>query len=174
MKLQKITWIVSAVALVVVPDAIAQGKGKGKGHDRGPSLSVKSPTPVQSKGPAVKVKGAPAGSAVSVGVTLTIGASEKSVIQGYVAGYHRGHGLPPGLAKKVAAGGDLPPGWQKKCIVGDIMPLVVFEACHPLPMEIQVKMPPPPPDTTLVAVDGRVFRVCNKTHKIHGMFIVSL
>ncbi|WP_317932897.1 hypothetical protein [Halioxenophilus sp. WMMB6] len=31
---------------------------------------------------------------------------------------HHDSGLPPGLAKKAAAGQPLPPGWQKKLVVG--------------------------------------------------------
>jgi len=177
MKLVRIAWIVSALALMAAPEIVAQGKGKGKSKGHSSSMRVKlGPVGPSKASGKVKVHGLPSKGGASVGLVLTIGASERRVIKGYVANHSKpgvhGHGLPPGLAKKVAAGRGLPPGWQKKCVVGEVMPLAIFKACHPMPMELQVKLSPAPPGTSLVAVDGRVFRVSKKTHKIHGVFIV--
>src|SRR4051812_7599709 len=45
---------------------------------------------------------------------------EREVIKTYVKSEHArgGKGLPPGLQKKLARGGQLPPGWQNKVTVG--------------------------------------------------------
>src|SRR5262245_45056914 len=63
-----------------------------------------------------------------VNVKVAITAEEREVIQNYVTTVStpakpgkKAKKLPPGLAKKVARGGELPPGWQKKCVPGAIM-----------------------------------------------------
>ncbi len=80
--------------------------------------------------------------------------------------------MPPGLAKKVARGGELPPGWQKKCVKGEILPVEVTKQCHPLPPEVVVKLPPPPAGTILITVDGKVVRLLEATREILDVFEV--
>jgi len=84
--------------------------------------------------------------------------------------------LPPGLAKKVARGGNLPPGWEKKCVPGEIMPAQVYAECHPLPPDSVVKLPPPPEPslTVTVAVQGRVVRLIKATLEILDVFDVQV
>lgn len=52
------------------------------------------------------------------------------LIRDYIFGYQQRDdnpkGLPPGLAKKVARGGELPPGWQKKVYPGTQFPSELF------------------------------------------------
>lgn len=113
-----------------------------------------------------------------VGIDVTIGAPERELIQGYVQTNIRSvkgkkaKGLPPGLAKKVARGGQLPPGWQKKCVRGEIMPQEVYKHCHPLPKELVIKLPPSPVGTILVTVHGKVVRLAKATREILDVFDV--
>jgi hypothetical protein len=104
---------------------------------------------------------------------------ERQTIQVYVQKYGGQEGkhsrkLPPGLAKKLARGGNLPPGWEKKCVPGEIMPVEVFEECRPLPRELVVQLPPPPEATITVAVDGRVVRILEATRQILDVFNIRL
>ena len=115
-----------------------------------------------------------------MGVNVTFSGDERNVIQNYThqcqtppAKGKKAKGLPPGLAKKVARGGQLPPGWQKKCVKGEIMPEPVFRQCHPLPQEVVVKLPPPPPDTIVVAISGKVVRLAKATREILDVFDVK-
>ncbi len=58
-------------------------------------------------------------------VKVDISPSEREIIRTHVHACttaegrrKKAKGLPPGLAKEVARGGELPPGWQKKCVRG--------------------------------------------------------
>ena len=82
--------------------------------------------------------------------------------------------LPPGLAKKVARGGNLPPGWEKKCVPGEKMAPEVYERCHPLPPQLVVKLPAPPESTITVAVDGKIVRLVTATLEILDVFNVNV
>jgi hypothetical protein len=170
----RVLTFVAFLALLSDETLVAKDKG-GKGS-KGP---VGSPghQPPAAKGP--KATASKVGA--SVDVHLSLGTNDRQIIQRYVnefrisrkSGMNVG-GLPPGLAKKVARGGELPPGWQKQCGPGAIMPLAVFNVCHPLPHALVVKLPPPPPDMTIVAVDGRVFLIHKHSRKIHAGFEVEL
>ena len=83
--------------------------------------------------------------------------------------HHHRH-LPPGLAKKVGRPSELPPDWEAKCKPGVIMPEPVYKECHPLPPEIVIKLPPPPGGTILVAVEGHIVRMMEKTRQILDIF----
>jgi hypothetical protein len=48
----------------------------------------------------------------AVSIHVTFSSRDVEVIRTHYASQYRG--LPPGLQKKVARGGQLPPGWQKK------------------------------------------------------------
>jgi len=82
--------------------------------------------------------------------------------------------IPPGLAKKMARGGKLPPGWEKKCVPGEIMPVEVYQECHPLPRELTLKLPVPPIGTVTVAIEGRIVRILEKTREILDVLNVPL
>lgn len=114
-----------------------------------------------------------------IGVKVVITEQEREVIQNYVKSVSvpakpgkKAKGLPPGLAKKVARGGELPPGWEKKSVPGTIMPAEVYKVCHPLPKEVVVKLPVPPAGTILVTVDGKVVRLVKATLEILDVFDV--
>jgi hypothetical protein len=116
-------------------------------------------------------------------VDVTITTHERQVIQGYVAANliaekHPGKGkkpknLPPGLQKKLDRGGSLPPGWERKFLKGQILPLDVYEQCHPLPNEVMVKLPPQPPGTVIVTIGGKVGRILAATREILDVFEVD-
>lgn len=137
------------------------GKGNGNGKSAGPA---KSSAHVHTPGRNHNHHQSP-----SVNISVTFGSSERDTIRAYVATGKKGKGLPPGLAKKVANGGDLPPGWQKKCVHGEILPEIVFKHCHPLPADLVVKLPAPPHGTVFVAIDGKVLHVNKSTRHIHAV-----
>lgn len=156
---------VLVLALASTTGAFAKdkgGKGGGNGKSGGPTFGA------HEKGPGVRVN-TPSKPDAHVNVNVTFGSSEKQIITAY-ASNRKGKGLPPGLAKKVANGGDLPPGWQKKCVRGEILPEIVFKSCHPLPAELVVKLPAPPHGAVFVAVDGKVLCVHKTSHHIHDVF----
>jgi hypothetical protein len=111
-------------------------------------------------------------------VDVRIGAPEKQVIREYVNNCETPHkgkkskGLPPGLAKKVAHGGDLPPGWQKKCVRGEILSEELYKQSHSLPQGLIVKLPPPPVGTITVAISGKIVRLAKATREILDVFDV--
>jgi len=71
-----------------------------------------------------------------------------------------GKDLPPGLAKKVARGGQLPPGWQKKVARGEVLPPTVYTQV------VIRKLPPPPAGTILITLDGKLIRLMEATRTI--------
>ena len=150
-----------AVAATITPFAKDKG-GKGGGNGKSPGPGFGGP----GKGPSVHVH---TPSQPDAHVNVTFGSSEKQVITAYVSNGKKGKGLPPGLAKKVAHGGDLPPGWQKKCVRGEILPEIVFKHSHPLPHDLLIKLPAPPHGTVFVAVDGKVLHVHKSTRHIHAV-----
>jgi hypothetical protein len=116
-------------------------------------------------------------------VDVSITVPERQVIQGYVADYvieekHPRKGkkpkkLPPGLQKKLDRGGSLPPGWEKKFKKGEIVPVEVYEQCHPLPPEVIVKLPPQPRGTVLITIGGKVARLLAATREVLDVFEVE-
>jgi len=160
--------VICLMALVLGFPASAKDKQKKDARtSNGGELKVNARTPQNGKEP-------------WVGVNVTFSGDERKVIQDYAhecktppAKGKKARGLPPGLAKKVARGGELPPGWQKKCVKGEVMPEPVFRQCHPLPQEVVVKLPPPPPDTIVVAMSGKVVRLARATREILDVFDVK-
>ncbi|HEY6229244.1 MAG TPA: hypothetical protein VI282_19155 [Verrucomicrobiae bacterium] len=151
-------------------------KDKGKSHKNDAAASPAADGKAQSAGPAAA--NANDHKEPWANVNVTIGNGEKEQIREYVRNCeipHKGKknkGLPPGLAKKVARGGDLPPGWQKKCVRGEILPEPIFKASHPLPHELIVKLPPAPAGTIMVAIDGKIVRLAKATREILDVFDV--
>lgn len=81
-----------------------------------------------------------------------------------------GHGkqkaLPPGLAKKVARGGELPPGWKKKLARGEVLPQEVYDAGKPVAPDVKKRLPPEKKGEITVQVEDKIVRVVEKTRKI--------
>ena len=181
MRFAKFTLFIYLFSIIAWTPAMAQGKGKGK----------RGKVSVPGKKVRVKLGSVPAPAPIHVrvghsekkpwaGIKVAFSNDQRAVIRKLVLNWdsarHPGskrQGLPPGLAKKVARGGKLPPGWQKKCVVGQIMPPDIFVHCHPLPVEIAVKLPPPPPGTMVVVVSGKLVRVGKALHEILDVFDVA-
>ena len=150
--------------------------GNKKGAEDSGAIVVNARSPASATSTAATTSKEP-----WVHVNVVISDDERRVIRGYVdhcnapdARGRKGQGLPPGLAKKVARGKGLPPGWQKKCVGGQIMPVEVYEHCHPLPPELVVKLPPPPPGTITVTIGGKVVRLVKATREILDVFDVHV
>jgi hypothetical protein len=169
MKRTRLATVVLVSAALFCGSASAKDKVKGKGVTVLPSPTpgkvVVHATPTPGKEPLVKA-------------TVVFSTKERDIIHGYAKTCtvaekgKKPKGLPPGLAKKVARGGELPPGWQKKCVRGEIMPAVVFKHCVPLPHELVVKLPPPPVGTILVTIDGKIVRLAKASMEILDVFDV--
>jgi hypothetical protein len=167
--------VTCALALVFGNTALAKDKVKVKTpHGKDPHVTVVAPKPaakvvVQAPAP-VKPPHAQ--------VSIVFSAGERDIIHTYVKSCTvvqngtKPKGLPPGLAKKVARGGELPPGWQKKCIRGQILSADVYKLCHPLPPDLIVKLPAPPAGTILVTIDGKVLRLAKASLEILDVFDV--
>jgi hypothetical protein len=161
--------VICLMSLFLALPASAKDKGKKDANSSagGGGLKASARTPQNGKEP-------------WVGVNVSFSGDERKVIQDYAhecqtppAKGKKARGLPPGLAKKVARGGELPPGWQKKCVKGEVMPEPVYRQCHPLPQEVVVKLPPPPPETNVVAISGKVVRLARATREILDVFDVK-
>jgi hypothetical protein len=105
---------------------------------------------------------------------------EKRIIQDYVEGSavvtprgRASHRLPASLVGKTEEGVQLPPGWQKTVYRGAILPLPIFTQSQALPREITVRLPAQPPGTQLVAVQGYIVRIVEKTHEILDVYNVT-
>lgn len=93
-------------------------------------------------------------------------------IRAYLAGYRSEgrSGLPPGLAKKVARGGDLPPGWQKKVGVGQFFPDDLLPFTRPFDYSGIPRFRPPGPNTDLLSIGNRVVQVDRPSRRITDVF----
>lgn len=78
--------------------------------------------------------------------------------------------LPPGLAKKVAKGGELPPGWQKKVARGEVMEQDLYRLSSSLPPHIIKELPRQPSGTVLVVLEGKIVRLLQATREILDVF----
>ncbi len=98
---------------------------------------------------------------------------EQRTFHDYVVGYQQNgkfKTLPPGLAKKVARGGELPPGWQMKIARGEVLPLAVYQQVNPIPYVLIERLPVQPVGTHLGVIDGRVVRLADATRTILDVF----
>ena len=181
MKTEKIIGLACLLSMIAAWPVAAKDKNKNR-ESREEDSPAKASGQDDQGAPASRASDAQrsrAGKEPWVKVEASISVREREVIQDYVSSYskpekhgRRAKGLPPGLAKKAARGGELPPGWQKKCVKGEILPVEVTKQCHPLPPEVVVKLPPPPAGTILITVDGKVVRLLEATREILDVFEV--
>jgi hypothetical protein len=82
-------------------------------------------------------------------------------------------GVPKGLQKKAARGGDLPPGWQNKVAEGEVLAPEIYRHASPIPAELARKLPPAPDGTVLVKVEGKVIRLYEATRTILDVFDIA-
>jgi len=175
MKIISCLSVTCAAVLAFGSTGVAKDKVKAQPHGKNPhTTTLVAPKPaakvvVQAPAPARQPQPQ---------LSVVFSAGERDIIHTYVRGYTAGQngkkpkGLPPGLAKKVARGGELPPGWQKKCVPGQILSAEVYKLCHPLPPELVIKLPPPPPGVILVTIDAKVLRLAKASLEILDVFDV--
>jgi len=129
------------------------------------------PTPVYAAAPSLALAtDAPSQKPVSVPIT----SQERQVIRDYVSlRSDRGKlkkALPPGLARKA---GSLTPESRKKLVKGQTMSAELYRECHPLPKELQTRLPSAPLGTTMVAVDGKIVRLARVSLEILDVFEIQ-
>lgn len=76
--------------------------------------------------------------------------------------HKNGKGLPPGLQKKVARGGQLPPGWQKKVARGEVIDTDVYRSSEVLPRRVIERLNYIE-GTSVRRIDDRIVRVADAT-----------
>lgn len=81
-------------------------------------------------------------------------------------------GLPKGLQKKVARGGELPPGWQKKLQKGAVLEPTVVSHGTPVSERIRVTLPLGQKGSIDITLDGKVVRLDEVTRKVIDVFDV--
>jgi hypothetical protein len=166
--------VTCALALGFSGTGLAKDKVKGNPHGKSPHTAVVTPKPAAK----VVVEAAAPAKQPRVQASVVFSTGERDIIHSYVRSCtvaengRKAKGLPPGLAKKVARGGQLPPGWQKKCVPGQILSAEVYKLCHPLPPELVIKLPAPPPGVIMVTIDAKVLRLAKATLEILDVFDV--
>ena len=86
------------------------------------------------------------------------------------SGKNKHKSLPPGLAKKVARGGELPPGWKKKLAKGEVLDLAVYEKAVPLTRRERKRYSTSPAGTKLLKIENKIVRVMDATRTILDVF----
>ena len=122
--------------LALVPSMGAQGQGKGK-------KNAKKDT-----------------SAVSVSIRFSD--RSRTIILDWFSKEGNRKGLPPGLAKHE----ELPPGLRKQLVRNGTLPPGLEKKLHPLPADLEARLPPPPQGTRRVILSGSVILLGKKTSKI--------
>ncbi len=79
-------------------------------------------------------------------------------------------GLPPGLEKKVARGGQLPPGWERKLKVGEPLERDLYRQAEPVSDSIKTQLPAGPAGSIEVKLEGKVVRLYKATREIINVF----
>ena len=102
---------------------------------------------------------------------------EKKIIKKYLKGVSakkkgkvKNKSLPPGLARKLARGGELPPGWQMKVARGEVMDYEIYNNASLLPEELLRKLSSIPKGTVLLQVGNKIVKVIEASRKIVDLF----
>lgn len=124
-----IALVVSAALAAGTVDANAQGRGRGK-HETS-NYSDQKP---------------------SVSVDISIGKTDRRVIQEWFAQPANMRGLPPGLAKKE----QLPPGLQKHLARNGQLPPGLQKKIQPLPPTLEARLTPLPDGHRRIFINGSI------------------
>lgn len=165
---------------IVVPTASADpGKGKGKGgggaaHGKGHGNQGQGKGQAKKGGEGKPDKQDKGGKWDDQGRALArFKDKDKAVVTGYFDQYRGNpHGLPPGLAKKVARGKALPPGWQKKLARGYVIEPEWWNDFVPVE-DAWFPGLEPYPDTRLYWYGDRVVRVYEPRREVVDVIVVS-
>lgn len=90
-------------------------------------------------------------------------------IRQYITGYRSNNNtrnLPPGLAKKVARGGDLPPGWQKKVSRGNTFPGDLWPFTSPVNYNQVPRFGDPGDGIDIYSIGNRLFKLNRSDNRI--------
>lgn len=85
-------------------------------------------------------------------------------------GHGRGHGLPPGLAKRDR----LPPGLERQLVERGELPPGLRGKIRPCPEELVRELPPPPRDYEHVLIGGHVVLLNRKTFFVLSVIHVEI
>ncbi len=140
---------------------LLSGRGAGSGGPAGPRLEAAAGGPAEAKEPWVRV------TITEPERTVLLQHKDELVELGKPGKKKR---LPPGLAKKLAKGGELPPGWQKKVARGEVMDRDLYLLSSRVPRRITQQMPPQPAGTVLVVLEGKIVRLIQATREILDVF----
>lgn len=160
---------VAGMLVLSCPAQAAKG-GNGKGNSAS-SRGQSSGQIIWSDSDDGKSKGKSASSSKGKGdkkVTVFIGDRDRVVLDDYVRRHYRAH-CPPGLAKKNPP--CIPPGQAKKLAAGTILERGSYER---LPHNIVERLTPPPYNGMYVRVDKNVYLIDQGTRKIlDGVMLLS-
>lgn len=81
---------------------------------------------------------------------------------------HRDH-LPPGLAKRDR----LPPGLERQLVVRGTLPPGLRKKAHPVPIEIERRLPPPPPGYGHLVIGGHIVLVNRRSWLVLDIFHIE-
>ena len=135
-------WILVGSLVAATGDAMAQGRGQGKGKGKGPE-STNTPANAAAKN---------SGFEVNEARIIREWFSNSTNIKGLPPGLAKREQLPPGLQRQLAKNGKLPPGLEKKI--------------HPLPRDLDLKLPRLPDGRKRVFIGGNVILMDERTSTI--------
>ncbi|GAA5495378.1 hypothetical protein Rhal01_01553 [Rubritalea halochordaticola] len=95
------------------------------------------------------------------------------ILRDYFSPYRSTKGLPPGLAKKVARGGELPPGWQKKLVPGYRFEDNLWKQLVPLPDDLNKRIRYGDDPYRYYLLNDRIVRVHPDNRTLLGAVLLS-
>ncbi|HXV65425.1 MAG TPA: hypothetical protein VEK15_32315 [Vicinamibacteria bacterium] len=99
---------------------------------------------------------------VAAEVEIAFGDDERRIIQDWFRDERNLEGLPPGLAKRE----ELPPGLQKHLVKNGTLPPGLEKKLHPLPRDLESRLPRLPEGTRRVLLSGSVVLLGDTTGRI--------
>ncbi|HSF19788.1 MAG TPA: hypothetical protein VLK65_29980 [Vicinamibacteria bacterium] len=99
---------------------------------------------------------------VAAVVEIVFGDDERRIIRDWFRDERNLEGLPPGLAKRE----ELPPGLQKHLVKNGTLPPGLEKKLHPLPRDLESRLPRLPEGTRRVLLSGRVVLLGEATGRI--------
>lgn len=91
----------------------------------------------------------------------------------YFTPYRSAHGLPPGIAKKIAKGKALPPGWHKKLHHGQRLDDGLWNSLIPLPNDLRQRIRYENDPYRYYILNDRIVRVHPDNRTLLGVILLS-
>ena len=133
-------WCALAVLLVSVSGAFAQAQKKKNKDKKNENAAIE----------------------VAAEVQIAFGDDERRIIRDWFRDDRNLEGLPPGLAKHE----ELPPGLQKHLVKNGTLPPGLQKKLHPLPRDLESRLPRLPEGTRRVLLSGSVVLLGDTTGRI--------